>query len=244
MIRAVLLAAFGGACTALAAPPVAVSSLIQHDYDASIDLFGGGNYLTPDDNLILDSMSAAQGLSKLKRIGVSKQNLENLLNPATLNQLRAPAEMQRQLLLVLFWLCQAYDAEASPQEILEELCRNGDNPPTEAQSTLKEVLLYNFHVAQHLGVTSFQAQVKLGQGQAPPIPEVDDNPQNRLAIPIPILPADRFPQVAHQLFNYELFDGPLPQAPSAQLAPSQIEFAQKLISRGLLPPDALQTPNP
>ena len=225
--------------SASATPPVPVSFQIQHDYDASIDLFGGGNYLTPDDNLILDSMSAAQGLSKLKRIGVSKQNLENLLNPATLNQLRAPAEMQRQLLLVLFWLCQAYDAEASPKEILEELCRNGDNPPTEAQSTLKEVLLYNFHVAQHLGVTSFQAQVKLGQGQAPPIPEVDDNPQNRLAIPIPILPADRFPQVAHQLFNYELFDGPLPQAPSAQLAPSQIEFAQKLIARGLLPPNAL-----
>lgn len=227
-------------CTGIhAAPPVPVTFLIQHDYDASIDLFGGGNYLTPDDNLILDSMSAAQGLSKLKRIEVSKQNLQNLLNPATLNQLRAPAEMQRQLLLVLFWLCQAYDAEASPQEILEELCRNRDNPPTEAQSTLKEVLLYNFHVAQHLGVTSFQAQVKLGQGQAPPIPEADDNPQNRLAIPIPILPADRFPQVAHQLFNYELFDGPLPQAPSAQLAPSQIEFAQKLIARGLLPPNAL-----
>jgi len=244
MVRAILLAVAIGAGTVPAAPPVPVTFLIQHDYDANIDLFGGANYLTPDDNLILDSMSAAQGLSKLKRIEVTKENLQNLLSPAALNQLRAPAEMQRQLLLVLFWLCQAYDADASPQEMLEELCRSGDNPPTEAQSTVKEVLLYNFHVAQHLGVTSFQAQVKLGQGQAPPIPEADDNPQNRLAIPIPILPADRFPLVAHQLFNYELFDGPLPKAASPDLAPSQIEFAQKLISRGLLPPDALSLPKP
>ena len=233
-------------CAALvqAAPPVPVPFLIQHDYDANIDLFGGANYLTPDDNLILDSMTAAQGMSKLKRIEVAKENLEKLLNPAALNQLRAPAEMQRQLLLVLFQLCQAYDAEASPQEMLEEVCRDGDNPPTQAQVTLQEVLLYNFHVAQHLGVTSFQAQVKLGQGRAPLIPQSDDNVQNRLALPVPILPPDRFPQVAHQLFNYELFDGPLPQASAADLAPSQIEFAQKLVSRGLLPPDTLSAPNP
>ena len=224
------------------APPVPVPFLIQHDYDANIDLFGGGNYMTPDDNLILDSMTAAQGMSKLKRIEIAKENLAKLLNPAALNQLRAPAQMQKQLLLVLYWLCQAYDAEASPQEMLEELCRTGDNPPTELQTTLKEVLLYNFHVAQHLGVTSFQAQVKLGQGLPPMIPENDQNPDNRLALPIPILPPDRFPQVAHQLFNYELFDGPLPQAPSAQLAPSQIEFAKKLIARGLLPPDSLPSP--
>jgi len=226
----------------LAAPPVPVTFLIQHDYDANVDLFGGGNYLTPDDNLILDSMTAAQGMTKLKRIEIAKENLGKLLNPAALNQLRPPAQMQKQLLLVLYWLCQAYDAEASPQEMLEELCRNGDTPPTELQTTLKEVLLYNFHVAQHLGVTSFQAQVKLGQGLPPMIPENDQNPDNRLALPIPILPPDRFPQVAHQLFNYELFDGPLPQAPSTTLAPSQIEFAQKLISRGLLPSDALKSP--
>ena len=158
-----------------AAPPVPVTFLIQHDYDANIDLFGGGNYMTPDDNLILDSMTAAQGMSKLKRVEIAKENLEKLLNPASLNQLRAPAQMQKQLLLVLYWLCQAYDAEASPQELLEELCRTSDNPPTELQTTLKEVLLYNFHVAQHLGVTSFQAQVKLGQGLAPAIPENDQN---------------------------------------------------------------------
>ncbi len=230
--------------TVSATPPTPLPFLLQQPYDENYDLFGGRNYLTSDDNLILDSMSAAQGLSKLKRIEVAKENLEKLLNPVALNQLRAPADMQRQLLLVLFWLCQAYDAEASPQETLEEVCRDGDNPPTEAQITLKEVLLYNFHVAQHLGVTSFQAQVKLGQGLAPAIPENDNNPQNRFALPIPILPPDRFPQVAHQLFNYELFDGPLPQAPPAGLAPSQIEFAQKLVSRGLLAPDTLQPHKP
>ena len=227
-----------------AAPPTPLPLLLQQPYDENYDLFGGRNYLTPDDNLILDSMSAAQGMSKLKRVEVAKENLEKLLNPAALNQLRAPAEMQRQLLLVLFQLCQAYDAEASPQEMLEEVCRDGDNPPTQAQVTLQEVLLYNFHVAQHLGVTSFQAQIKLGQGRAPLIPQSDDSVQNRLALPVPILPPDRFPQVAHQLFNYELFDGPLPQASATDLAPSQIEFAKKLVSRGLLPPDSIPTPKP
>ena len=227
-----------------AAPPVPVPFVIQHDYDASTDLFGGGNYMTSDDNLILDSMTAAQGMSKLQRIETAKENLQKLLHPAALEQLRAPAEMQKQLYLVLFWLAQAYDAEASPQEMLGEVCRHGDDPPTAAQTTLQEVLLYNFHVAQHLGVISFQAQVKLGQGRPPVIPETDENPRNRLAFAIPILPPERFPLVAHQLFNYELFDGPLPKAPPANLAPSQIEFAQKLISRGLLAPDALKSPSP
>ena len=224
---------------ARSAPPVPLPFLIQHDYDSNVDLFGGGNYMTPDDNLILDSMTAAEGMGKLKRIEIAKENLQKLLNPAALNQLRAPGEMQKQLYLVLFWLAQAYDAEASPQEMLEELCRNGDTPPTEAQTTLKEVLLYNFHVAQHLGAVSFKGQVKLGQGRPAPVEENDDNSDNRLAFAIPILPPDRFPQVAHQLFNYELFDGSLPKAPSKDLAPSQIEFAQKLITRGLLPPNAL-----
>ena len=68
-----------------AAPPVPVTFLTQHDYDANIDLFGGGNYLTPDDNLILDSMTAAQGMGKLKRVEIAKENLEKLLNPATLS---------------------------------------------------------------------------------------------------------------------------------------------------------------
>jgi hypothetical protein len=63
---------------------------------------------------------------------------------------------------------------------------------------------------------------------------------NRVAFPVPILPPESFPQVAHQLFNYELFDGSLPKASTSTLAPSQIEFAKKLISRGLLPADALK----
>jgi len=225
-----------------AAPPVALPFLLQQPYDENYDLFGGRNYLTSDDNLILDSMTAAEGMSKLKRVEIAKENLVRLLSSTTLNQLKAPVEMQKQLYLVLFWLARADDAQVSVEEVLEEFCRDGDNPPTEAQTTLKEVLLYNFHIAQHLGVTSFQAQVKLGQGRPPVIPETDDNPHNRLAFAVPILPPERFPQVAHELFNYELFDGPLPQAPSTRLAPSQIEFAQKLISRGLLPPTALQSP--
>jgi hypothetical protein len=56
--------------------------LLQQPYDENYDLFGGRNYLTEDDNLILDSMTAAQGLSKLKRVEIPKENLEKPLNPA------------------------------------------------------------------------------------------------------------------------------------------------------------------
>jgi len=213
---------------------------MEHDYDPNTDLFGGGNYETPDDNLILDSMVAAQGMGKLKRIQNAKENLVRLTSPATLSQLRAPVEMQKQLYLVLFWLSQAYDAEASPQEMLDEICRRGQTSPGKSDETLAEVLLYNFHVAQHLGVTNFQGQIRLGLGRPPAVRENDNNPDNRLAFAIPILPPDRFPQIAHELFNYELFDGSLPKAPSQDLAPSQIEFAQRLIQRGLLPADALK----
>ena len=225
---------------ARAAPPAPVPFLLQQPYDENYDLFGGRNYLTEDDNLILDSMTAAEGMSKLKRVETAMENLRRLLRPAEWNRLKAPVEMEKQLFLVLFWLARADDAQASVPQVLDEILGAGQEQGDEA-ATLKEVLLFNFHLAQHLGVTSFQAQVKLGQGRPPVIPETDDNPKNRLAYAIPVLPPDRFPQVAHQLFNYELFDGPLPQAPSAQLAPSQVEFAQKLISRGLLPPDALQS---
>lgn len=225
-----------------AAPPAPLPFLLQQPYDENYDLFGGRNYLTEDDNLILDSMTAAQGMSKLKRVETAMENLRRLLNPAAWNQLKAPVEMEKQLYLVLFWLARAYDAEASVEEVLDEVIFRGQESPTAADSTLKEVLLYNFRLAQHLGVTSFQAQVKLGQGRPPVIPETDENPRNRLAFAVSILPPDRFPQVAHQLFNYELFDGPLPKASGPELAPSQIEFSQKLISRGLLPSDALKAP--
>jgi hypothetical protein len=46
--------------------------------------------------------------------------------------------------------------------------------------------------------------------------------------------------MAQQLFNYEIFAGPLPRNSSPGLVPSQIEFAQRLIQRGLLPANALK----
>ena len=225
-----------------AAPPVPLSYQIQHDYDANIDLLGGGNYLTPDDNLILDSMTAAEGMGKMQRIERAKENLKSLLAPLGLFRLRAPGEMQRQLLLVLFCLSQADEAGASTEELLDEICQPNTPGDSQGSETLKEVLLYDFHIAQHLGVTDKEGLIRMGQGRPPAVRENDDNPNNRLAYAVPILPPDRFPQVAHQLYNYELFDGPLPKSPSAQLAPSQIEFAQKLIQRGLLPADALKNP--
>ena len=240
MFLALALAGLTLCVAAHAAPPIPLPFYMEHDYDPNIDLFGGGNYATPDDNLILDSMVAAEGMGKLKRVQNAKEHLERLVNRANLSRLSAPAEMQKQLYLVLFWLSQAYDAEASPQQMLEEICRPGQASPNQSDETLQEVLLFNFHVAQHLGVTDFQGEIRLGQGRPPAVKENDDNPDNRLAFAIPILPPDRFPQIAHELFNYELFDGPLPKASSADLAPSQIEFAQRLIQRGLLPADALK----
>ena len=147
---------------------------------------------------------------------------------------------QKQLLLALYWMAEADDAEADVEEVLQEICRQGQAQPTEQNATLAEVLLYNFRTAQSLGVLGFQGQVKLAQGRAPVITK---GPwQNQRAHAVPILPPDRFPQVAHQLYNYEIFAGPLPRASSTDLAPSQTEFAQRLISRGLLSPDALKKP--
>ncbi|NCZ96166.1 hypothetical protein EBZ02_03230, partial [bacterium] len=114
MIRLALLMLLGGCPRVPAAPPVPLSTLLQEPYDENYDLFGGRNYLTPDDNLILASMTAAQGMDKLRRVEVAKENLQRLLNPVTLQQLQAPREMEMQLYLVLFWLAQAFDAEASP----------------------------------------------------------------------------------------------------------------------------------
>jgi hypothetical protein len=107
---------------------------------------------------------------------------------------------------------------------------------------MAEVLLFNFHTARHLGVLGFPGLVKLAQALPPTVTENDNNDQNRLAFSIPVLPATQFPSISHQLFNYEIFDGSLPRASSSTLTTSQIEFAQKLISRGLLPADSLKKP--
>ena len=192
MRRLHLFLALGPAIFSWAAPPAPLPFILQTPYDETYDLMGGRNYLTPDDNLILDSMTAAEGMSKLKRVENAVGNLKRLLSPAAWNQLKAPLEMEKQLYLVLFWLARAYDAEASVEEVLDEVVLRGQGSPTAADSTLKEVLLYNFRLAQHLGVTSFQAQVKLGQGRPPVIPETDENPRNRLAFAVSILPPDRF----------------------------------------------------
>jgi hypothetical protein len=168
------------------------------------------------------------------------ENLRRLTDPLVMAKLSAPGGMAKNLLLTLYWLAEADMAGASVEQVLQEISRRGRDQATPADSTMAEVLLFNYHTARHLGVLSFSCLVQLGQGLPPSIPESDNNPKNRLAFAIPVLPPDRFPEVAHQLFNYELFDGPLPKSTSRTLAPSQIEFAKKLISRGLLPADALQ----
>ena len=220
------------------APPLVLplNPYFQDEYG----LFGGLT-LNWDDDLMLDSMTASASMNVLKKTEAAMENLRRLTDPLVCAKLSAPAGMQRNLLLTLYWLAEADMAGADVQQVLQEISRRGHDQATPADSTMAEVLLFNYHTARHLGVLSFSCLVKLGQGLPPSIPESDNNPDNRLAFPIPILPPDRFPQVAHQLFNYELFDGPLPKSTSTSLAPSQIEFAKKLISRGLLPPSALQT---
>jgi len=223
--------------TVHSAPPLVLplNPYFQDEYG----LFGGYS-CTWDDDLMLDSMTASASMNVLKKTEAAMENLRRLTDPLLWAKLSAPGGMQRNLLLTLYWLAEADMAGADVEQVLQEISRRGRNQATPADSIMAEVLLFNYHTARHLGVLSFTSLVKLGQGLPPSIPEADNNPLNRVAFPVPILPPERFPQVAHQLFNYELFDGPLPKASPATLAPSQIEFAQKLISRGLLPPNALQ----
>jgi len=221
----------------LSAPPLVLP--INPYYQDEYGLFGGLSY-SYDDDLMLDSMTASASMNVLKKTESAMENLRRLTDPLLLVKLSAPGGMQRNLLLTLYWLAEADMAGADVEQVLQELSRRGRDQATPADATMAEVLLFNYHTARHLGILDFASLEKLGQGLPPSIPESDNNPLNRLAFPVPILPPERFPQVAHQLFNYELFDGPLPKATSTTLAPSQIEFAQKLISRGLLPPNALQ----
>jgi hypothetical protein len=220
----------------MANPPLVIP--IEPDYGGDYDLFGGQNYLTSDDGLMLESLTASHGMTLLKRTEQAKERLQSLLNPVEWNKLKAPMEMQKQLYLALYWMAEADDAEADVEEVIQEICRRGQPKASESDATLQEVLLYNFRTSQSLGVLGFQGQVKLGQGLTPLITK---GPwENRHAHAIPILPSDLFPTMAQQLFNYEIFAGPLPRNSSPGLAPSQIEFAQRLIQRGLLPADALK----
>ena len=226
--------------TSHANPPVVLP--YTPDYDGDYDLFGGENYMTNDDNLMLYSLTASHGMSLLEKTQAAMTNLKRLTDPLLLAKLRAPIEMQRQLYLILYWLGEADMANADVQEVLQQISRRGQPQPTPADATMAEVLLFNFHTARHLGVLGFPGLVKLAQALPPTVTENDNNDQNRLAFSIPVLPATQFSSISHQLFNYEIFDGSLPRATSATLTPSQIEFAQKLISRGLLPPDSLKKP--
>jgi hypothetical protein len=219
------------------APPLVLP--INPYYQDEYGLFGGLSY-SYDDDLMLNSMTASASMNVLKKTEAAMENLRKLTDPLVCVKLTAPGGMQRNLLLTLYWLAEADMAGADVEQVLQEISRRGHAQATPADSTMAEVLLFNYHTARHLGVLNFTSLVKLGEGLPPSIPESDNNPLNRVAFPVPILPPEHFPQVAHQLFNYELFDGPLPKATSATLAPSQIEFAKKLISRGLLPPNAIQ----
>ena len=182
--------------------------------------------MTNDDNLMLESLTASHGMSLLRKTQTAMTNLKRLTDPLLLAKLRAPAEMQRQLYLILYWLGEADMANADVQQVLQEISRRGQPQATPADATMAEVLLFNFHTARHLGVLGFPGLVKLAQALPPTVTENDNNDQNRLAYSIPILPATQFPSISHQLFNYEIFDGSLPRASSATLTPSQIEFAQ------------------
>ena len=225
--------------TGHSAPPLVLP--LNPSYQDQYGLLGGLSF-SYDDDLMLDSMTASASMNVLKKTEAALKNLRQLTDPLACAKLSAPGGMAKNLLLTLYWLAEADMAGASVEQVVQELSRRGSNQATPADSTMAEVLLFNYHTARHLGVLNFAGLEKLGQGLPPFIPESDDNPRNRLAFPVPILPPDRFPQVAHQLFNYELFDGPLPKSTSTTLAPSQIEFAQKLISRGLLPVGALKKP--
>ena len=149
----------------LANPPYVIP--VEPDYGGDYDLFGGQNYLTSDDGLMLSSLTATHGMSLMKRVEQAKERLQALLNPLEWNHLKAPVEMQKQLFLALAWMAEADDAEADVEQVLQEICSRGQPQSSAADATLQEVLLYNFHVAQSLGVLGFQGQVKLAITDCP-----------------------------------------------------------------------------
>jgi hypothetical protein len=136
---------------------------------------------------MLDSMTASASMNVLKKTEAAMENLRRLTDPLVCAKLSAPGGMQRNLLLTLYWLAEADMAGADVEQVLQEISRRGRDQATPADSTMAEVLLFNYHTARHLGVLSFSCLVQLGQGLPPSIPESDNNPDNRLAFAIPIL---------------------------------------------------------
>ncbi|NDB97023.1 MAG: hypothetical protein EBZ78_12845, partial [Verrucomicrobia bacterium] len=74
---AVLLFVAWGCC--LAAPPLVIP--YTPDYGGDYDLFGGENYLTSDDGLMLESLTATHGMSMLKKTELAMEKLRNLTDP-------------------------------------------------------------------------------------------------------------------------------------------------------------------
>ena len=168
--------------TGRSAPPLVLP--LNPYYQDTYGLFGGLSY-SYDDDLMLDSMTASASMNVLKKTEAAMENLRKLTDPLVCAKLSAPGGMQRNLLLTLYWLAEADMAGADVEQVLQEISRRGYNQATPADSTMAEVLLFNYHTARHLGILSFSCLVQLGQGLPPSIPESDNNPDNRLAFAIP-----------------------------------------------------------
>ncbi|NBS50677.1 MAG: hypothetical protein EBS97_08785, partial [Verrucomicrobia bacterium] len=144
-------------------------------YQDEYGLFGGLSY-SYDDDLMLDSMTASASMNVLKKTEAAMENLRKLTDPLVMAKLSAPAGMQRNLLLTLYWLAEADMAGADVDQVLQELSRRGRDQATPADATMAEVLHFNYHTARHLGILDFASLEKLGQGLPPSIPESDNNP--------------------------------------------------------------------
>ena len=116
------------------------------------------------------------------------ENLRKLTDPLVLAKLSAPGGMAKNLLLTLYWLAEADMAGASVEQVVQELSRRGRDQATPADSTMAEVLLFNYHTARHLGVLNFAGLEQLGRGLLPSIPESDDNPRTASPSPFPFSP--------------------------------------------------------
>lgn len=166
--------------TGHSAPPLVLP--LNPSYQDQYGLFGGYS-CTYDDDLMLDSMTASASMNVLKKTEAAMENLRRLTDPLVCAKLSAPGGMAKNLLLTLYWLAEADMAGASVEQVLQEISRRGRDQATPADSTMAEVLLFNYHTARHLGVLSFSCLVQLGQGL--PLPFLNQTTIPTTASPSP-----------------------------------------------------------
>ena len=173
------------------APPLVLP--LNPSYQDQYGLFGGLS-LTWDDDLLLDSMTASASMNVLKKTEAAMKNLRRLTDPLVCAKLSAPAGMQRNLLLTLYWLAEADMAGASVEQVLQEISRRGrDQPPPQTPPWLKSSSLTTTPLATSVFSAS-PASSNLAKASPPPSPNRTTIPTTASPSPFPSSPPTAFPK--------------------------------------------------